>query len=56
MRKPQSELLEAIKTLEDELFSVWNSLDKAVLMISEVNDEYFRKYDRDNKDDRIGIC
>ena len=52
----EAEKLSAAYVLSDEIYSLHYELNIAEYMMQEITDEYFRKYSRDNEDDRLHLC
>lgn len=46
---------QAARYLMDDIWLIRDKLDKACLMLQELTDEYFRKFDRDEMEDHLGI-
>lgn len=47
--------VEAARALADEIFDLNNELNKAEYIMQELSDDYFRKYQKDNKTDQFKI-
>lgn len=51
----EKNLDQAVIDLGDELFPIEENLKKACLLLQEITDDYFRKYNSDKGDDRLFI-
>jgi uncharacterized protein YeeX (DUF496 family) len=47
--------LKAVVALSDEIFALEDKLDKACLLIQELNDKYFLKYDMEKEENKKWI-
>lgn len=52
MQNKEYNIEQAVKTLSDEVWEIQDKLEKSMILIQEITDEYFLKYDRDKEEDR----
>ncbi|MGI6588037.1 MAG: hypothetical protein ACOX2N_04500 [Peptococcia bacterium] len=52
----ERKLNQAAGELSDEIWDIKDNLEKACLLLQEMLEEYFEKYDKGNEEDRFCIC
>ena len=51
----ESKLNEAARVLDDEIWPIEKNLSNALYLIQEIQERYFEKYDKENREDHIKI-
>ncbi len=55
MQTKEQELTKALITLSDEIWPIKENLKKACILLQEITDEYFSKYENKKEKDELGI-